>query len=74
MFSWGAPPRFLYGHPYTSAQQATATAMAEHVWRFGYGSNIGEKNLREKKNLNPARVVSGTIKGWELYFKKGFSP
>eukprot|EP00581_Thalassiosira_minuscula_P016100 CAMPEP_0183727138 /NCGR_PEP_ID=MMETSP0737-20130205/24954_1 /TAXON_ID=385413 /ORGANISM="Thalassiosira miniscula, Strain CCMP1093" /LENGTH=295 /DNA_ID=CAMNT_0025958697 /DNA_START=7 /DNA_END=894 /DNA_ORIENTATION=+ len=45
-----------------------------HVWRFGYGSNIGLKNLREKKSLNPQRCLAGTIAGWELYFKKGFSP
>ena len=43
------------------------------VWRFGYGSNIGLKNL-QKKNLNPERVVAGAILGWDLYFKKGYSP
>lgn len=50
------------------------TEIAQQVWRFGYGSNLGLANLREKKNLNPSRCVTGTIAGWELYFKKGFSP
>lgn len=44
-----------------------------HVWRFGYGSNVGLNNL-EKKSLNPTRCVGGTIAGWELYFKKWMSP
>lgn len=44
-----------------------------HVWRFGYGSNVGLNNL-EKKSMNPTRCVAGTIAGWELYFKKAFSP
>ncbi len=40
-------------------------------WRFGYGSNIGLRTLKEKKNLNPARFLAGTIRGWELYFMPG---
>mmetsp|Transcript_27308 Transcript_27308/g.33761 ORF Transcript_27308/g.33761 Transcript_27308/m.33761 type:complete len:299 (+) Transcript_27308:96-992(+) len=42
-----------------------------HVWRFGYGSNIGLRTLKEKKNLNPTRFLVGTITGWELYFMPG---
>lgn len=42
----------------------------KHVWRFGYGSNIGLTTLRQKKNLNPIRYHAGTIDGYELYFKK----
>lgn len=42
------------------------------VWRFGYGSNIGLEVLKQKKNLNPEKYLTGTIKGWELYFKPGF--
>ena len=49
-------------------------AMGGHVWRFGYGSNIGLRNLRDKKGLHPARCVAGTVAGWELYFKVGMSP
>lgn len=44
----------------------------KHVWRFGYGSNLGLRTLTEKKNLNPSRYIVGTIKGWELYFMPGF--
>lgn len=44
------------------------------MWRFGYGSNIGLRNLREKKGLHPERCVAGTVAGWELYFKAAFSP
>jgi len=44
-----------------------------HKWRFGYGSNIGLRTLREKKNLNPIRYLVGTIKGWELYFNTGLN-
>jgi len=43
-----------------------------HKWRFGYGSNIGLKTLKQKKNLNVSRYLVGTIKGWELYFMPGF--
>lgn len=42
-----------------------------HRWRFGYGSNLGLKTLREKKSLSVCRYLVGTIKGWELYFKPG---
>jgi ribosomal protein S16 len=45
--------------------------MSNNVWRFGYGSNIGLTTLREKKNLNPSKFLTGTIKGWELYFSPG---
>lgn len=41
------------------------------VWRFGYGSNIGLQVLQQKKNLNPQKYLTGTIKGWELYFTPG---
>ncbi|KAL9183416.1 hypothetical protein ACHAXT_005203 [Thalassiosira profunda] len=44
-----------------------------HVWRFGYGSNIGLETLRSKKNLNPTRHVAGSIAGWELCFKPGIA-
>ncbi len=45
-----------------------------HVWRFGYGSNIGLTTLRQKKNLNPIQYHAGTIQGYELYFTKGSLP
>ena len=45
--------------------------MVRHVWRFGYGSNIGLTTLRQKKNLNPIKYQAGTIQGYELYFTKG---
>lgn len=44
--------------------------VVEHVWRFGYGSNIGLTTLRQKKNLNPSKYLAGTIQDWELYFFK----
>ena len=44
-----------------------------HKWRFGYGSNLGLKTLREKKNLTVSRYLVGTIKGWELYFMRGLN-
>jgi ribosomal protein S16 len=44
-----------------------------HVWRFGYGSNIGLEVLQQKKNLNPSKYLTGTIKGWQLYFMPGFA-
>lgn len=47
--------------------------MTTHKWRFGYGSNLGLKTLREKKNLNPKRYLVGTIRGWELYFMRGLN-
>ena len=44
----------------------------DHVWRFGYGSNIGLEVLKQKKNLNPSQYFTGTIKGWSLFFMPGF--
>jgi hypothetical protein len=44
---------------------------APHVWRFGYGSNIGLVTLREKKSLNPSQFLVGTIAGWDLAWKSG---
>lgn len=58
----------------TCGASATGPTNMGHVWRFGYGSNVGLQNLREKKGLNPARCISGTISGWELYWKLAFSP
>lgn len=48
-----------------------AALSTTHVWRFGYGSNIGLTTLRQKKNLNPIKYLAGTIDGYELYFTKG---
>lgn len=47
--------------------------VARSVWRYGYGSNIGITTLKKKKNLNPSQYLAGTIKGWELFFNKGFA-
>lgn len=44
----------------------------QHVWRFGYGSNIGLTTLQQKKNLNPSKYLNGTIQHFEFYFFKGF--
>jgi hypothetical protein len=48
-----------------------AGSSTTHVWRFGYGSNIGLTTLRLKKNLNPIKYLAGTIDGYELHFIKG---
>ena len=44
----------------------TAAAATTHKWRFGYGSNLGLKTLREKKQLSVESYHVGTIKGYEL--------
>lgn len=44
----------------------TPSLAATHKWRFGYGSNLGLKTLREKKNLSVAEFHVGIIKGYEL--------
>jgi hypothetical protein len=49
-----------------SKPTASADAATAQKWRFGYGSNLGLKTLREKKNLSVARYLVGTIKGYEL--------
>ncbi|KAK1732409.1 hypothetical protein QTG54_016890 [Skeletonema marinoi] len=49
------------------------TTAATHKWRFGYGSNLGLKTLREKKNLSVDRYHVGIIKGYELYFMPGLN-
>ena len=46
----------------TTSSVATDT----HKWRFGYGSNLGLKTLREKKQLSVKSYHVGTIKGYEL--------
>ena len=43
-----------------------AAAATTHKWRFGYGSNLGLKTLREKKQLSVESYHVGTIKGYEL--------
>jgi len=43
----------------------------DYVWRFGYGSNIGQEVLKQKKNLNPEKYYTGTIANYELYFTPG---
>ena len=43
-----------------------AAAAITHKWRFGYGSNLGLKTLREKKQLSVESYHVGTIKGYEL--------
>jgi len=50
-----------------------ATTTTTHVWRFGYGSNIGLTTLKQKKNLHPLKYVAGTISGWELCFTKAMA-
>ena len=42
-----------------------------NVWKFGYGSNMGETFLREKKGLNPLKSVRCVLKGWTLSFPEG---
>eukprot|EP00814_Leptocylindrus_danicus_P012700 CAMPEP_0116043910 /NCGR_PEP_ID=MMETSP0321-20121206/26700_1 /TAXON_ID=163516 /ORGANISM="Leptocylindrus danicus var. danicus, Strain B650" /LENGTH=61 /DNA_ID=CAMNT_0003524935 /DNA_START=56 /DNA_END=238 /DNA_ORIENTATION=- len=42
------------------------TSTSTHQWRFGYGSNLGLKTLREKKNLSVSRYLVGIIRGYEL--------
>lgn len=44
-----------------------------HVWRFGYGSNIGLTTLKQKKNLHPSKYLAGTIQGWDLCFTKAMA-
>ncbi|KAL7490830.1 hypothetical protein ACHAWT_000437 [Skeletonema menzelii] len=51
----------------------TTAAAATHKWRFGYGSNLGLKTLREKKQLSVKSYHVGTIKGYELYFMPGLN-
>ena len=36
--------------------------------RFGYGSNMGLRNLREKKNLNVLWSSPAVLHGWKLSF------
>mmetsp|Transcript_13413 Transcript_13413/g.19152 ORF Transcript_13413/g.19152 Transcript_13413/m.19152 type:complete len:310 (-) Transcript_13413:113-1042(-) len=54
-------------------QLTSSAAIDTHKWRFGYGSNLGLKTLREKKQLSVKSYHVGTIKGYELYFMKGLN-
>jgi len=42
-----------------------------NVWKFGYGSNMGETFLREKKGLEPLDSRRCVLKGWSLSFPEG---
>lgn len=44
--------------------------MAE-VWKFGYGSNMGQEFLRVKKQLNPLKFERSILRGFSLSFPKG---
>ena len=41
------------------------------VWKFGYGSNMSQEFLRNKKNLNPIECKQCILEGFELFFPKG---
>lgn len=42
-----------------------------HVWKFGYGSNMGQEFLRAKKNLNPVKFERCILRGFQLSFPEG---
>jgi len=63
------------GRKFTIMNEITSImkpSVSKHAWRFGYGSNIGLDVLKQKKNLNPSKYLTGTIEGWELYFTPAF--
>jgi|EP00945_MAST-04E_sp_MAST-4E-sp1_P000324 hypothetical protein len=41
------------------------------VWKFGYGSNMGQEFLRHKKGLNPLDSKQSVLHGFRLSFPKG---
>ena len=41
------------------------------VWKFGYGSNMGQEFLRVKKQLNPLKFERSILRGYSLTFPKG---
>ena len=41
------------------------------VWKFGYGSNMGQEFLRHKKGLNPLDSKQSILHGFKLSFPKG---
>ena len=41
------------------------------VWKFGYGSNMGQEFLRSKKNLNPIKFERSILRGFQLFFPEG---
>ena len=51
----------------------TAHARAEEpaVWKFGYGSNMSQQNLRQKKQLNPLGSRRTVVRGFSLSFPAG---
>lgn len=40
------------------------------VWKFGYGSNMGQEFLRVKKQLNPFKFERSILRGFSLIFPK----
>ena len=41
------------------------------VWKFGYGSNMGQEFLRTKKKLNPIQFACSILHGYSLSFPEG---
>ena len=54
-----------------AAASLAAGRASGKVWKFGYGSNMGQKFLREKKGLNPLDYRRTVLKGFDLFFPSG---
>jgi hypothetical protein len=50
---------------------ATRYAGMTQVWKFGYGSNMGQEFLRTKKKLQPIKFERSILHGFQLSFPEG---
>ncbi len=57
--------------PPGAARAATATDGSGRVWKFGYGSNMSPRYLREKKRLTPLESRRTVLPGFALVFPQG---
>ena len=54
-----------------AAEKASRYDGMSTVWKFGYGSNMGQNFLREKKALNPLKSAPCVLRGYSLSFPLG---
>ena len=54
-----------------SAETVLEDGVTRAIWKFGYGSNMSQAFLRDKKNVNPIRAIRAVLHGYSLVFPHG---
>lgn len=46
----------------------------EHVWYFGYGSNVDPRTFLGRRRMRPIETVAAELRDWRLVFDLGIGP